>query len=627
MYGTHDLWLVALSVGIAIFTACVALHIADIAQAVAKPQHRQLALLAGAVTLGGGIWAMHFIGMLAFSLDTEVQYHPGYTLLSLLPTLLATWLALQVLARPPIGPRQIVLSGVLVGCGIAAMHFCGIASIQKELQPPYDPLWALLATGIAITLSTLAFWIRFGLPMLLGNGRHAMDNTIVLSGSILGLGMASMHYLGMEATHFSTAQGFALNLVHHNGHAEALRIALATVLGTAVVAITSHLLVRYRKLYQQMQTSESLYASLLLNIPGLAYRRRLDNRQLTFISDGALALTGWSAQESMADGHDFWDQIHPEDVARVQQVLDQACATQDLYGVDYRLIHRDGGLRWITSRGSVVCDHQGTPRWFDGLLTDITQRIATEQALHASESQHYSLLHNIHGVASRREVAGLRKLVFVTDSIEQLTGWTAQQCLNEGHDFWDQIHPEDQERVKVAIHYSIEYSHLYAIEYRLVHRDGSVRWVLGRGGVVNDESGTPRWLDVLLTDITERKAVEQALHASESQFRSLLLHIPGLAFRRELNGARRILFVSDGVLALTGWTATEFLARQGEVLEHIHPMTGRKYRQMFAARGLQAPATKTNTACCTAMAASAGCFRMAGWCMTTAARRSGLTAC
>ncbi len=95
LHGSHSFGLAALSVGIAIFTACMALHIAGIARALTEPLHRHLALLAATVTLGGGIWATHFVGMLGFDLGTPVRYYIGYSLLALLPALVASWLALN----------------------------------------------------------------------------------------------------------------------------------------------------------------------------------------------------------------------------------------------------------------------------------------------------------------------------------------------------------------------------------------------------------------------------------------------------------------------------------------------------------------------------------------------------
>ncbi|BDT66774.1 sensor histidine kinase RcsC [Comamonadaceae bacterium OS-1] len=571
LHGSHGFWLLALAVGIAIFTACMALHIAGIARALTEPLHRHLALLAGAVAMGGGMWATHFVGMLGFELGTPVQYHLGYSLLSLLPALLASWLALFMLALNRIGSRHIGLAGVLLGCGMAAVVYGGMASMQMLPQRHYDLGWLLLSLALAIALSILALWIRFGLRRALGHGKYAMGNTIVLSGGVLAMAAVSMHYLGTAATRFSVEMGFVPAASDNGAHADALKITVVTVLGTIVVAVVSNLLLRYRTLYQQMVASESQYASLLLNIPGLAYRRRLDTRALVFVSDGALAMTGWSAQECMADGHDFWDQIHPEDSAYLQQGIRQAQTTRQSYAMEYRLVHRDGSLRWVLSRGSVVVDAHDKPLWLDGLLTDITERKTIEQALHASESQYRSLLLHIPGLAFRRELTGARRVLFVSDGVLALTGWTAPEFLALHHNLLDYIHPDDRSQIEASVSAHRTAGTTYESEHRMVHRDGSIRWVLARGRVVHDDGGTPRWYDGLLTDITARKLVEQALNASQQQIQTMTHSIPGVVLRAVADGEWSIHYMSDAMAAISGWPASAFVAGELSLPQLTHP--------------------------------------------------------
>lgn len=94
LFGSYDPWLVVLSLAIAMFTSGMALQVAGMARLSRNALHRHTALLTGSLALGGGVWAMHFIGMLAFELCTPVHYAPGLTLLSLLPSLGASWVAL-----------------------------------------------------------------------------------------------------------------------------------------------------------------------------------------------------------------------------------------------------------------------------------------------------------------------------------------------------------------------------------------------------------------------------------------------------------------------------------------------------------------------------------------------------
>jgi hypothetical protein len=102
---------------------------------------KKIALVTGSIAMGGGIWAMHFVGMLAFAICSAVHYALLTTLLSMLPAIGAAWLALHMLARPSISRGQLWLSGTLVGSGIGIMHYSGMAAMQMTPLLRYDPLW------------------------------------------------------------------------------------------------------------------------------------------------------------------------------------------------------------------------------------------------------------------------------------------------------------------------------------------------------------------------------------------------------------------------------------------------------------------------------------------------------
>ena len=104
LWQQHDPRLVALSVVLAILASMMALHMAALARRASGALPRHLALLTGAIALGGGIWAMHFIGMLAFALCARGRFDPWMTLVSFVPGLAASWVALHLLMRRTVGP-------------------------------------------------------------------------------------------------------------------------------------------------------------------------------------------------------------------------------------------------------------------------------------------------------------------------------------------------------------------------------------------------------------------------------------------------------------------------------------------------------------------------------------------
>src|SRR6266705_1862615 len=134
--GSYDDLLVALSIVIAILASYAAL---DLARRVTSAQGntRHLWLTGGATAMGFGIWSMHYIGMLAFRLPVPVQYDWPTVLLSLMAAILASAIALFVVSREKMGMLSALLGSILMGTGIAAMHYIGMAAMRMGAMCHY----------------------------------------------------------------------------------------------------------------------------------------------------------------------------------------------------------------------------------------------------------------------------------------------------------------------------------------------------------------------------------------------------------------------------------------------------------------------------------------------------------
>ena len=153
--GTHDPYLVALSILVACFASYTALDLGGHVAA-ARGLARRVWLVAAAITMGGGIWSMHFIGMLAFVLPMPMSYDIALTILSLLVAILVTGGGFYVISRQSASPLRLVLSGTFMGLGIAAMHYTGMAAMRGHAELSYDRLFVALSLVIAICASTAA---------------------------------------------------------------------------------------------------------------------------------------------------------------------------------------------------------------------------------------------------------------------------------------------------------------------------------------------------------------------------------------------------------------------------------------------------------------------------------------
>ena len=257
--GSHDPWLVLLSIGVAVLTSALALHLTGYATNAHAPMQSQVALASGSVALGVGIWAMHFIGMLAFDLCITVSYNLPLTLASMVPGVVASWVALSLLARSHISLRQLVIGGVLVGAGIGAMHYSGMAAMQMAPLLRYDPWWFAASIGVAVALAMLALWVRFGLRHL---GRLAGWRLNLLAAGVMGAAISGMHYTAMAAARFvgDAEPGFASSALWT--HTLALTVALGTAGTSTLIGVVNGLL-RYRELYRKIGRSESRLRALV----------------------------------------------------------------------------------------------------------------------------------------------------------------------------------------------------------------------------------------------------------------------------------------------------------------------------------------------------------------------------
>lgn len=199
MTGVYDPGLVVLSLAVAIMTAYVALALVDRVVEDSGRWHSWLWLISGAVVMGTGIWSMHFIGMLAFSLPVSLGYDLALTLLSLLIAVLASGLALFMIRAASPGAVLLSTGALLFGAGVSAMHYTGMAALRMSPPITYDPLLFVASILIAVAASFAALWMG----LILRRHDQAFEVLARLgSATVMGIAIAGMHYTGMAAAEF-----------------------------------------------------------------------------------------------------------------------------------------------------------------------------------------------------------------------------------------------------------------------------------------------------------------------------------------------------------------------------------------------------------------------------------------
>jgi diguanylate cyclase (GGDEF)-like protein len=177
--------------------------------------------------MGVGIWSMHFIGMLAFSLPIPLAYNVPTTLASLAVAIITSGFALQITSGQRLTIPRLIGSAVVMGAGISTMHYMGMAAITVVPPIAYDPLLVVTSILIAVAASFVAMWLFFRLRE--GNSLYQWL-TRIAAALVMGLAISGMHYTGMAAARFAVGSFCLGGATFQNGW-------LATTIGLFALAL------------------------------------------------------------------------------------------------------------------------------------------------------------------------------------------------------------------------------------------------------------------------------------------------------------------------------------------------------------------------------------------------------
>ena len=351
-----------------------------------------------ALMLGSGVWAMHFLGMLAFRLSCGVSYDITLTALSMLPGVFAAGVALLVISAPRISLSRLVFGAVVLGGGIGLMHYSGMAAIRFAGILRYDLGLFLMSVLAAVLLALLALSTRYLVARLRLAAVPFLGS--VIGGVVLGCAISSMHYIAMEAAYFLPVDG-----------AEPVAAASPVTLALAV-GITVFLLLAF---------------GLLLMVLG---SRAVDARtrlyaMLTATSQGYLLVDG---EGRVSDSNPAMDALLglPAGSLRGRRAasLVDASVLRDDYRGDIDLLRPDGSTVPCLVSASSLESPDGSEQLAFALFTDITpereaartMRIAKEMAEEAARVKSDFLANMSHEIRTpMNAVVGLTHLMLKTE--------------------------------------------------------------------------------------------------------------------------------------------------------------------------------------------------------------------
>lgn len=410
---SHQPSLVLLSIAIAVVAAWAMLEMAGRVAQAATPRDARPWIVLGALVMGLGIWAMHFVAMLAIELPIRLSYDPWKTALSVLPAVGSAALSLRFARARQLGWARLVGTSVIMGSGVTAMHYLGMHAIQVTPAVTHDPAWTVASFAVACLVSAVANVLAFVLPQRMGNATGLR----LLAACVMGLGVAAMHHTGMGGAVFA-ADAVCLSggtSVDELWLAQTVAMAVVSLAGIGAVAAVGDarlaaqrqrrieelelayrtLDTRARAIADQMTAeladSEARYERALRASNDGIYDWDLVTDEVHY-SAGWMAMLGWFPDD-LPPGVEAWRTLlHPDDVQAAEERLRASLDNPALpYEAEFRMRHRDGGWRWMHARGAVQCDARGRAVRLSGSQRDITAAKLAQTQLHQALEQEREL--------------------------------------------------------------------------------------------------------------------------------------------------------------------------------------------------------------------------------------------
>ncbi|MCW7477699.1 PAS domain S-box protein [Leptospira bandrabouensis] len=513
--GSYNYWLVFLSIFISIFASWISLYMLSRFSNVESKYSRLAILFTSSLSMGGAVWSMHFIGMMSFDLCTKVTYDKLITILSILPSLFASYFALRTLNKKSISKMELVSVGILVGAGIGFMHYMGMAAMEMRPKLLYEPYLFLISLIVAISLAILSILIQFRLKET--KLKIKTKYLTLISGIVMGSAISGMHYTGMAAARFVIAPNQVLDQTNSDQFFLAALVSFGSifVIGSAVVTIA---FISYKDLFHNLLRSESRLRAIIETAADAIVM--IDTKGIIQeFNITAEKMFGWKAKEVIGQNVKI---LMPNPFQRdhdnyLSNYLRTGEAKIIGIGRETIAVRKDG----TTFPIRLAIGHTKLPQddVFVGLISDISERVVIENALKENEEQLKSFIQNIPGIVYRCLVDEDWTSVFISDSILSLSGYPASDFLepNRKRSFNDIIHPEDRIHVANTIQNAIDTSDTFVLNYRIIQKSGDIRWVLEYGGLVLDENKKVKFLDGVILDNTDRRMIEEALIESKEK--------------------------------------------------------------------------------------------------------------
>jgi len=286
------------------------------------------------------------------------------------------------------------------------------------------------------------------------------------------------------------------------------------------------------------------------------------------------ALLGLDPAREPTTAARFFDRLHPDDRAALEANQRRHIRDHTPQMAQYRLRHADGRWLWFDSRGQSVVDGDGRPARVVGFMRDISDAVATQRALEASERRFADLTHSIPGAVLNYVMTadGVEAIEYMSLGCRAIWDVAPEDVVSDPGILWRTVHPEDLGAMQASVLRSRDTMTVWEHRWRITTPGGDRRWLEARGAPSRRPDGAVSWSTVVL-DVTAQERATQALAASEARLNDIAETFPGVIYQYRLHpdGQDALEYVSPGCAAMWGVPVEEAMRSTAPIWARVAP--------------------------------------------------------
>lgn len=561
----YDPSLVFLSVLLAIFSSYIAFLVSRRIRSSEQHKYNLLWLWVGALALGSGIWAMHFVGMLAYILPVAVNYDITTTIISVIPAILSSLIVLKTSHGKNITAQSIFWRSVLMGSGIGLMHYTGMAAMNMNGVMRYEPWLFIFSILIAVVLAGISLQFKLQADKYV-TGSVIFSVKLLIPAVIMGCAISAMHYIGMAALYvFPDSVDHLLTSAWSSDD-------LAKVIGIITVLLGVLLLVAIEvsnrlDLYQKIKESEQDLA-VTLNSIGDAVITTDVSGLVTRMNPVAEQLTGWSFEEAQSQSvKTIFPIINVSTGESIVNLIEKVITTGETihFSNHTTLIAKDGTKYQITDSAAPIHNVDGDIQGMVLVFNDVTEQYQLREAANKSRRDLQAIMNNSPAVIYVKDTNG--RFTFINQQFENLFQIQMEDIIGKTlHDVFPKNIADEMQRNDKAV---LEAGHALESEEIAPHSDGSHTYTSIKFPLFN-EDGNIYAVCGISTDITDKIKSEEALSKSLKEWTFAMDYFEDAIYLIDLDDklirANRTFYNMTGLTPETavGYDITTIIHPEGE---------------------------------------------------------------